>query len=158
MHVACNYHYLGWLFTWKYQRLHWHSKWSMYIIQIMLQYTPSFNKVCYALRLQGCFLWIYKTKYYASAGGYVAHSFIFFAIIVCNLSFQSEPSSKSRERSVARNALIEGFLSLLPEVQRKLVFESQTVPKKNTAKRRQGGFSVLGLFQEKIPGGSELRQ
>jgi len=26
------------------------------IIQIMLQYTPSFNKVCYTLRLQGCFL------------------------------------------------------------------------------------------------------
>jgi hypothetical protein len=74
------------------------------------------------------------------------------------LSFQSEPSSKSCERSVARNALIEGFLSLLPEVQRKLVFESQTVPKKNTAKRRQGGFFVLGLFQEKILGGSELRQ
>ena len=28
----------------------------LYIIQIMLQYTPSFNKVCYTLRLQGCFL------------------------------------------------------------------------------------------------------
>ena len=39
----------------------------LYIIQ-MLQYTPSFNKVCYALRLQGCFQYIYKTKYYASAG------------------------------------------------------------------------------------------
>jgi hypothetical protein len=44
----------------------------LYIIQIMLQYTPSFNKVCYTLRLQGCFLWIYKTKYYAGAGGCVA--------------------------------------------------------------------------------------
>ena len=28
----------------------------LYIIQIMLQYAPSFNKVWYALRLQGCFL------------------------------------------------------------------------------------------------------
>ena len=28
----------------------------LYIIQIMLQYTPSFNKVCFTLRLQGCFL------------------------------------------------------------------------------------------------------
>jgi hypothetical protein len=28
----------------------------LYIIQIMLQYTPSFNIVCYTLRLQGCFL------------------------------------------------------------------------------------------------------
>jgi len=28
----------------------------LYIIQIMLQYMPSFNKVCYTLRLQGCFL------------------------------------------------------------------------------------------------------
>jgi hypothetical protein len=27
----------------------------LYIIQIMLQYTPSFNKVCYTLRLQGAF-------------------------------------------------------------------------------------------------------
>ena len=36
------------------------------IIQIMLQYTPSFNKVCYTLN-------VYKTKYYASAGGYVTH-------------------------------------------------------------------------------------
>ena len=45
----------------------------LYIIQVMLQYTPSFNKVCYTLSLQGCFLWIYKTKYYASARGYVVH-------------------------------------------------------------------------------------
>jgi hypothetical protein len=28
----------------------------LYIIQIMLQCTPSFNKVCKTLRLQGCFL------------------------------------------------------------------------------------------------------
>ena len=40
----------------------------LYIIQVMLQFTPSFNKVCYTLRLQGCFLLIYKTIYYASAG------------------------------------------------------------------------------------------
>ena len=45
----------------------------LYVIQIILQYTPSFNKVCYTSRLQGCFLLIYKTKYHASAGGYVAH-------------------------------------------------------------------------------------
>jgi len=28
----------------------------LYIIQIMLKYIPSFNKVCYTLRLQGRFL------------------------------------------------------------------------------------------------------
>jgi hypothetical protein len=32
----------------------------LYIIQIMLQYTPSFNKVCYTLRLQGC---VNKTQF-----------------------------------------------------------------------------------------------
>jgi hypothetical protein len=31
----------------------------LYIIQVMLQYTPSFNKVCYTLRLQGCLI-VYK--------------------------------------------------------------------------------------------------
>ena len=41
----------------------------LYIIQIMLQYTASFNKVCFTLRLQGCFLSMYKTKYHASVGG-----------------------------------------------------------------------------------------
>jgi hypothetical protein len=44
--VACNYHYLGWVLTWKYLKQGFWGK-------IMLQYTPSFNKVCYTLRLQG---------------------------------------------------------------------------------------------------------
>ena len=43
---------------------------SLYIIQIMLQYTPSFNKVCYTLRLLSINI---KTKYYANVGEYVAH-------------------------------------------------------------------------------------
>jgi hypothetical protein len=34
----------------------------------------AFNKVCYTLRLQGCFLLIYEGKYYASAGGYEYYS------------------------------------------------------------------------------------
>ena len=54
----------------------------LYIIQIMLQYTPSFNNVCYTLRLQGCFLQIYKTKYYASAGGYVAQGCSFIPQVI----------------------------------------------------------------------------
>ena len=51
------------------------SKWSTSCILFRSccnLYTPSFNKVCYALRLQSCFLSIYKSKYYASAGVYVA--------------------------------------------------------------------------------------
>jgi hypothetical protein len=36
----------------------------LYIIQIMLQYTLSFNKVCYTLRLQGCFLTSFFFSYY----------------------------------------------------------------------------------------------
>ena len=70
LHVACNYHYLyGFLhentcrkgfegksiFTSEVYTV-FKVEYFLYIIQIMLQYTPSFNKVCYTLRLQGCFL------------------------------------------------------------------------------------------------------
>ena len=61
----------------------------LYIIQIMLQYTPSFNKVCYTLRLQGCFLKIYKTKYYASAGGYVVQAVLLFSLCIDHGGYMS---------------------------------------------------------------------
>ena len=91
MHVACNY-YLRWVLTWKYLKQGFWGEIYIYIrglhsvqsgvlpvyysdhAAIYIFYSsPSFNKVCYTLRLQGCFLSIYKAKYYASAGAYVAH-------------------------------------------------------------------------------------
>jgi hypothetical protein len=59
LHVACNYHYLGWLFTWKYLKKGFEGKsiftsevytvfkveYFLCIIQIMLQYTPSYQDV-----------------------------------------------------------------------------------------------------------------
>ncbi|XP_052102837.1 protein ELYS-like isoform X2 [Mytilus californianus] len=48
-----------------------------------------------------------------------------------------EPASKARERASARNAMVDGFLSVLSAVQRKMVFENQSIPKKKTAKLRE---------------------
>ncbi|XP_071147698.1 protein ELYS-like isoform X2 [Mytilus edulis] len=48
-----------------------------------------------------------------------------------------EPASKARERASARNAMVDGFLSVLSAVQRKMVFDNQSLPKKKTAKLRE---------------------
>ena len=57
----------------------------MYIIQIMLLYIPSFNKVCYTLSLQCCFYEYIKLdimQVRGGGGGYIAHlcarQFFFF--------------------------------------------------------------------------------
>ena len=100
MHVACNYHYLGWVLTWNIWSKGFGRKsiftsevytveYFLYIIQIMLQYTPFFNKVCYTLRLQGCFLKIYKSKYYASAGGYVVQAVLLFSLCIDHGGYMS---------------------------------------------------------------------
>jgi len=51
---------------------------------------------------------------------------------------QVEGCSKVRERASARNAIVEKYASILPTVQRRLLFEQQHVPKKNTQWRREG--------------------
>lgn len=39
--------------------------------------------------------------------------------------------------------MVDGYLSVLSSVQKKLVFENQTVLKKNTAKRREGTVFIV---------------
>ncbi|KAK3099666.1 hypothetical protein FSP39_007744 [Pinctada imbricata] len=48
-----------------------------------------------------------------------------------------ETSSRARERAAARNAIIDGFMSVLTGVQRKVIMESQHLPKRVTVKRRE---------------------
>ncbi|XP_021372867.1 protein ELYS-like isoform X1 [Mizuhopecten yessoensis] len=49
----------------------------------------------------------------------------------------TETSSKARERVAARNAIVDGFMSVLSGVQRKLIFENHNIPKKNAVQRRE---------------------
>ncbi|XP_033763311.1 protein ELYS-like isoform X2 [Pecten maximus] len=49
----------------------------------------------------------------------------------------TETSSKARERVAARNAIVDGFMSVLSGAQRKLIFENHNIPKKNLAQKRE---------------------
>ena len=44
----------------------------------------------------------------------------------------------ARERAISRNAIVDSYMSILPSVQRKLMFEHVHVPKKSTTWRREG--------------------
>ncbi|WAR15663.1 ELYS-like protein [Mya arenaria] len=52
-------------------------------------------------------------------------------------SIMTEGCPKARERASARNAIVEKYASVLPSVQRRLLFEQTHVPKKNTQWRRE---------------------
>ncbi|XP_052284768.1 protein ELYS-like isoform X2 [Dreissena polymorpha] len=52
-------------------------------------------------------------------------------------TIMTEGCSKARERASARNAIVERYASVLPSVQRRLLFEQVHVPKKNTQWRRE---------------------
>ncbi|XP_060062460.1 protein ELYS-like [Ylistrum balloti] len=49
----------------------------------------------------------------------------------------AETSSKARERVAARNAIVDGFMSVLSGAQKKLIFENHNIPKKNMVQKRE---------------------
>lgn len=56
-------------------------------------------------------------------------------------NLQSDPNSLSRERAASRNVIVDSYMAILPNVQRKLMFEHVHVPKKSTTWRREGIWS-----------------
>ncbi|KAL5014317.1 hypothetical protein ScPMuIL_008587 [Solemya velum] len=49
----------------------------------------------------------------------------------------NEASAAARARAASRNAMVEGYTRVLPLAQRKLIFESHSLPKRNTTVRRE---------------------
>ena len=49
------------------------------------------------------------------------------------------------EQAASRNAIVESYTTILPSVQRKLLFEQIHVPKKNITLRKEGTHSSEGM-------------